>query len=909
MDRAVEEAERRQLEEARERSIRETRGTAAEVGTHLAAPESEATSSRSRSRERREQRRRDDESREERRERRETRRRLEALEAQSRASEAAASAAVTAPVASLTTENLAAARLSPPTTSPRHPSAVEARQRERQIAPQTSLRSLMSSSESGTGTGDSMEAEQILQQLIEDGLLDGIDPDNLNQAQQDALSERIAEAYRQIRHNRREQSSRLSPNDRTRRENGRSSDRSRVRERQQEAERRHHQRSHSAQGSTSSASRQAGISDGRRLPVSKTRLQNGEATSTAHRRRASEHERRQTSPARQSHRTNSEDVHNQATRSATDISERPRTSDSSRATRIRHPSDTRRPSADPEHIPSVTERWRRVAQGDHVRSHSGQLPNSENPALLSPENGTELASAGTPSPRSVHAILVTDPSATSSSASLQPTAAPIHTPLTTSTQRQSDLSRHSAHYPPGPSITCTACSRPDIQYDVHKHCSICSSDICLRCYRTIQSSTLGCTSNSVAESASHLSAPTSHPSTRSHTFTSRKYLRPDGIEITTSSKIPNSNINGHPEHEPASRFLEGKFCDLCHAFANTCYWSCDICNKGDWGFCNSCINSHHCCTHPLLPMAHKSYAPKTPTLHQGANPDSGVITLTPSNLHADVLTTQSRSRPSTSGSSATPPTDYVPLTFTTNCDICTSPIPPSHTRFHCPGHPSPSSDPNPSTATTTTNNSSPTLGDYDICTPCYLSLIKLRKLRKEDGPNGWRRCPQGHRMIVVGFEECPEGQRRVVVNDLVGGHSLRDIDIAGSGPRPGQWTWFEPEDGDASANRNTSTGAGVGVGTVRRQTRTSRLRHLSPPSSPSSSSTAPSKFPPDGGSGLRVLAIYPWFPEEGESGAGELLFPRWAEIREVEDVNGEWWAGVYGGVAGVFPGVCAEVIR
>ncbi len=59
---------------------------------------------------------------------------------------------------------------------------------------------------------------------------------------------------------------------------------------------------------------------------------------------------------------------------------------------------------------------------------------------------------------------------------------------------------------------------------------------------------------------------------------------------------------------------------------------------------------------------------------------------------------------------------------------------------------------------------------------------------------------------------------------------------------------------------------------------------------------------------MRAVAGYPWFPDEGDAGAGELMFPRWAEIREVEDVNGEWWAGVYAGVQGVFPGVCVRVI-
>lgn len=278
-----------------------------------------------------------------------------------------------------------------------------------------------------------------------------------------------------------------------------------------------------------------------------------------------------------------------------------------------------------------------------------------------------------------------------------------------------------------------------------------------------------------------------------------------------------------------------------------------------------------------------------------------MITLTPSNLHADVLASSSPRRPpstsSSSGAATTTTVDYVPLTFTTHCDVCTFPIPPSHTRFHCPSHSSPP-DRNPvATSGPTKPHTNMAVGDYDICTNCYLNLVKMRKIRKDDGPNGWRKCPQGHRMIVIGFEDAPEGQKRIVVNDLVGGHSLRDADLGtpastkGSISRgPGQWTWVEDAEG----------------GGLKRESRLSRLRTTT--AAPSSASGSNKSFPPDGGNGLRAIAGYPWFPEEGEAGAGELMFPLWAEIREIEDVNGEWWAGVYAGVQGVFPGSCVRVI-
>jgi len=742
-DRAEEEAERRQLEEARERSIREIRGTAAQVGASLATPASERTSSRSRSRESREHRRRDDERREERRERR---RRAEAAEAQLRERGSASSSAAAVPVTSLTTENLTAARLSPPATSPRHPSAVEARQRERQIVPQTSLRSLMSSSESGVGTGDSLEAEQILQQIIEEGLLEGFDLHNLSAAQEDALSERIAEAYRQRQRVRGAQSSHIPSREGATRQSGRNPDRTRVRERQQEAERRHHQRSHSAQGSSITESRPGMNSEERRPPASRIRLLDDDPASTAQRRRASDNQRRGPSPTPRSHRLDPADTVHSATRSATDLSERSRPSDNSRVTRPRHQAEARRTISEVEQASSASARWGSVASVDDIRPSIGDLPHSDNRGHSTSKDGTSPVSTATTSnarPRTGAAIV--DSPAGSPRVSSQPTAVLPPTASVAGLPPMTDLPFRNALHPSEPLITCALCFRPNIQYDLHKHCSLCSSNICLRCYRTVPSSILGCTTDTIAESAPHISAPSSPSRGLAHSLSSRKYLRPDDTEHLLTSTAPRPAANGPAISDSSSRLQEGKFCDLCHSFANICYWSCDTCNKGDWGYCNSCINSHHCCTHALLPLAHKSYAPKTPTLQKGANPESGVITLTPSNLNADVLPTTTkittRSRPSTSSSTLSTTTttdrDFVPLTFTTHCDICTYPIPPSHTRFHCPSHPSPS---DPSNNTTTTITTTPTIGDYDICTPCYTSLIKLRKIRREDGPNGWRKC-------------------------------------------------------------------------------------------------------------------------------------------------------------------------
>lgn len=66
-------------------------------------------------------------------------------------------------------------------------------------------------------------------------------------------------------------------------------------------------------------------------------------------------------------------------------------------------------------------------------------------------------------------------------------------------------------------------------------------------------------------------------------------------------------------------------------------------------------------------------------------------------------------------------------------------------------------------------------------------------------------------------------------------------------------------------------------------------------------------FPPDGGAGLKAVAKWSWYPQPGTT--DELLFPRGAEVREVEDVNGEWLFGSYMGAEGLFPAPYVRVIE
>ena len=925
-----EEVERRQLEDARDRSVREMGGTAAQIGSRLMPAAAEGGYSRSRSRDGRSQSRRDDARRAERRERR---RRAEAAEAQIHGRDTVATDRISSlgsPSRSTHGDSSITSQIMPPSTSPRHPSAVEARQRDRQVVPQSSLRSLMSSSESGTGTGDSLEAEQILQQIIEEGLLDGIDVHELDPAQEDALSERIAEAYRQ-RHQRRHESpsDRLAREERSR-ERRRSPSRPRVRDRQRNDNGRAHRRSSSAQGLSTTRTSRQGAPENRRPPTARA-----VDVDITHHRRASEHDRRRISSSLLPDGGNG-----QASRSATDLSDQSQSLGDSEVSRPALFQDARRSNTEPK--PSMNE-----SGGQEGRAHStaSELPNNHPHPSLPPQTRLTASSSSRPSSSRQSASVAT-----------------AHQVVTSEPKAMQQTSERLAT---APSISCKSCSRKDIQYELHKHCRRCFTSLCLRCYRTVPSITLGCEPDAMLSSVPHVSMSTSPTSAETHIFSSRRYIRP--AEAGTSSGL----ITDHQDSNRLRGSLqEGKFCDLCHSFADHCYWSCAICNRGDWGFCNFCINRHHCCTHPLLPLAHKLLAPRTPTFQPGHNPDSGVIKLTPSTVKANVLASGFRSTNpgSTAGSSTkaatTSDADYLPLTFTTNCDICTYPIPPSHSRFHCPSHRSSPERTDSAQDHTRSNSNSDNhdgnigeIGDYDICTTCYHNLVKMRKIRKEDGPTGWRKCPQGHRMIVVGFEDAPEGQRRIVVNDLVGGRSLRELSTStttttstaqqgaansnhGSSNPAANTASSPPPTATSSQARSTSTGGSQGQGqgqwswltnaedgTLKRETRASRLRHATNSLAPTSStatktklaptSTQPSSqlnpipftsIPPSGGIGMRVLALHPWYPEEGEAGVGELMFPRWAEIREVEDVNGDWWAGVYAGRGGVFPGGCGRVI-
>ena len=134
-------------------------------------------------------------------------------------------------------------------------------------------------------------------------------------------------------------------------------------------------------------------------------------------------------------------------------------------------------------------------------------------------------------------------------------------------------------------------------------------------------------------------------------------------------------------------------------------------------------------------------------------------------------------------------------------------------------------------------------------------------------------------MSVVGFEDREGGPRRLVVRDFVGGWALKEDDNQPLQQSPsvsaGQWRWKE-EDGTSASQTFTARNASMEL------------------------------IPPDGGVGMRTQALWSRFPPEGVQ--DELAFPRNAIITEVEDINGDWYWGVYAGKKGLFPGNFVRVL-
>ena len=698
--------------------------------------------------------------------------------------------------------------------------ATDAASQARRIGHQSSLRSLLSTSDL-----DSSEMEEeILRQIMDEGILDGIDLNSIDAGQEDELSEKIAEAYRR-RHGRMTRSQ------------GHRAEQRRVSSSQGQSSTSNEPRQHRRPG------RSPNPRDNPRdqtaypshPPVSRPHLLEAYPTGQGHRRGTSSEtrqRRRQTSPTpsssgsrtvsetqRQASRSatdlsNTPQIPHPASRSATDLSGRPQSSSTPRI-RPRDVSSSGRRTTDPA---SVVVSPPRVSASDSPRL-TGQI----NHQVSRPTETPHLAARVPSEPH----VATTAPISQLPAELLSPSIAQVTYPE--------------------PSISCNRCGKTNLEHELHMNCHQCSGgryNLCLRCWRLGRGCLhwYGFGHKAMIQWDKKAASGAGYPPEHSlpHRLTGHRYLSPPSDSCQHANESEQRLMT---TSDPSKRLQSGPFCSNCAAFTPKCFWECEVCNDGEWGYCNACVNQGKCCTHPLLPA---SYPLSTdPADSEPSNATHHISTTT---FHP-ILNSQPQSTEEPVNESR------IPLTDSTKCDICTYPIPPSTTRFHCPQ----------------CND-----GDYDICTTCYLRLTKIGRILAENGPRGWRRCPNGHRMIIIGFEDSVQGQRRIVVEDLVGGYRLDDT----TDSEAKVWRW---RDQTQQAQAETMMTAVNG-----------RNSTLHP------NDVSNGKYPPNGGFGMRVLAYWSYWPQEGVE--DELAFPKNAEIRECDDINGDWFLGVYCGRKGVFPG-------
>ncbi len=629
-----------------------------------------------------------------------------------------------------------------------------------QIEHQPSLRSLLSAEDA---VPRDVQAE-ILRSIYAEGVLDGIDLDNLTPQQEEELTDRIAEAYRRRQQQPRERSGNRSQASR-------------------------HSRSQNAGSAAAPQPDSSGSQSEARLnqqatrsrpPISRPHLfeQGLQEPSASQQRSASATSQRS---ARAMPRTSEAAP---AARSATDLSQHP-TSDGTHRPQHSRVSSTRRSVTDPqsgitrEHIRRVRADSNRDPPPSSRRDEQSDIANQQ---FSYPDHTIDGTTGTTVSPRSLDGQHSVRPAA--SMAAFAPEAV-------TSRSGPSDV----------PAVDCARCGRHNIGYELHYNCSRCANgnfNICQTCYRAER----GC---------DHWFGFGFRAMDRwSRRYPKEPYVRYPGYpHVLTPTRFirPTPPANGDGSQSNV-QIQQGAFCDSCIAFAADDYWYCtEYCLEGAWGYCHQCVGQGKHCSHALLPLTHSSLA-------GWARDQTGKaprVELPHLEDHFAGRATR----------------DYVAIERDTDCDVCRRTIPPDRTWFHC---------------------YLCREGQHDVCNDCYRGLVAQGKISQGNGPEGWRRCLQGHRMAIVGRQKRNDGAYVwIVVSEMVGGWDFKEDDGSRSGQLP-------------------SSG----------------------------------QMPPPGGTGMRCLALYSHFPDE--SAADELAFPKNAVLTEIKDLqNEDWFLGVYAGQVKLVP--------
>lgn len=736
-------------------------------------------------------------------------------------------------------------------TTSRNASPTRAVVPQRTIEHQASLRSLLSASDLGADDVD----EDLVRHVLEELLAEGIDLNDIGSTQEEEITERIAEAVRRRqaerlseRHTER-QRERRERRDRLAREGLMSSSQTSLPQPLRSAPLRDEDTSR-RRGHGRSESRTSTPQNGTRHgpPISRPGLIDAANDGGRNHRRSSS--QGSSRSARRADRSTTLAV--SSSRQSSSGQERIPTSDNASAPRRRQSDNQQASNVEARHQfrRSIYDSMNTASPVSPLATGFG-IPTSDSPTSTLATVASSLHSSPAVAPATETPFRVPSLRRTTDPAGARPPRVsltgtpPLASPpsfLRSTTDpnvneaRSRQASASAASAPVlyvEPHISCKSCDKDHIEYELHYNCQRCQDgdyNLCLRCFRFGKGCKHWFGFGWAAWLRYERQAQGGHPprSEHPHVLTGHRYRRPLA-QLVESSTPPHVLMS---EHSPELRVEIGVFCDICKAFANACYWKCDYCNEGEWGYCNDCVNQGRHCTHPLLPVAHQSPmdSPEVPEVSAPTMPHNTTDSLAPPD-HDHEATTPPLT-PKAASLMRGPilftiaNLTFRPLTFTTLCNVCRYPILPSNTRYHC---------------------LKCNAGDYDVCMACYHKLVVSNRISKENGVNGWRKCFRGHRMVIVGFEDRDGGQLRIVVRDLVGGWALKDEDEQARSP----------------------------------------------------TSRAPQRYPPDGGTGLKLQARWGYWPEE--SVRDELAFPKIAEIREAADVNGEWYWGVYCGVTGLFP--------
>ncbi|KAK0748769.1 hypothetical protein B0T21DRAFT_398780 [Apiosordaria backusii] len=746
------------------------------------------------------------------------------------------------------------------------------REQQQQITHQSSLRSLISTE--GVDARDiEREVEEFARQIQEEGLLDGLDLDNIDLENNDELSRRITEAYRRRHRERREDGQGATrPRSRTATAAVTAGERSGSRPASRHTV---HSRAPSTSGNESDRDRER---ERGRYPPSTSfagRLEVQEPGRS--RRRTSSSGRSATvplppaqfpEPIRVGARVQTDPV---ALGDTAPLRPRLRggTSSSPTSAAVTTPS-SRRESPD-QRVSPLREPIPLIPAGTMPIPliPAGTMPTQQSPTELPVE--TSVSRRDT---RGIGELTGFD------SPTLAPTSGPLSTDI--NSPPLSAPRRAQPVWYKEPLIKCDHCSREHIHYDLHFNCNLCHEgdwNICLDCWRRGK----GCLhwfgyGPGALQKWKRLGADLPPP----HSLVGSRYLPPS---------TPPGGAEGRrtlTAENPAERLQRGTFCAGCTAFTRDLHWGCDTCKDADWGYCNTCVNQGKTCSHPLTPLA---YFPKSSPRYKPPQQPQSALCFSSSTLGIANSTTRGKGA-------------YVPADPKQHCEHCTKPIPRNQVYYHCYSCPS------------QLPNSLP--GDHlNLCVACYNHFLNTNHIPPENGPKGWRRCPKGHRMVMLAFSVSSSSPasnetiyKRKIFKDLVGGRRLR-MEPMLNNPLYQAWSWEELP----SPGTNPSPGNGkkkmkfvsVDIG---RSTAGLNTRDIDLPDPLLDQQTDFSQdeheFPPDGGYGPKAVANWGWVPSEDVT--DELFFPKGAEILEVEDVNGEWFHGYYNGVGGLFPGPYVKVV-